>query len=185
MDPAFYVTLENERKQYEQHNNSIENEGYVAMFTNFLDFIQTHSKEKPQSALDFGSGPGPVLAKLLEHQGIQTQIYDPNFAPNKDVLDEKYDLITSTEVIEHLEDPLKTLKELLQSLKVGGYLGIMTQFHPNEKEKFLSWWYPRDPTHICFYTPRTLKQLAKHLDLELVAFDQKSQALFRKSENPI
>jgi hypothetical protein len=27
---------------------------------------------------------------------------------------------------------------------------------------FERWWYARDPTHVCFYTPTTLRWIATH-----------------------
>lgn len=179
LDPEAYVSFEKEQSQYKQHNNTIENSGYVAMFERFLTFIQLEDLEVKKT-LDFGSGPGPVLAEILTRKGYQVSHYDPIFANDTSLLKVTYDLITMTEVIEHLHHPFDTLKKLYELIKPGGYLAIMTQFHPETQEDFLRWWYPRDPTHVGFYTPKSFEILAPKLGFELCRIDQKSQVLLRR-----
>ena len=75
------VSAESEKKRYEEHDNNHENEGYVRMFEDFINravepFIDF---EKDLKGLEFGCGPGPVLADLLEEQGIDMDLYDPYF----------------------------------------------------------------------------------------------------------
>lgn len=179
LDPAFYVSQEREHAQYAQHQNSMENQGYVAMFERFIAFFQV-ILPNVRTALDFGSGPGPVLCELLKQRGIKTAIYDLYFAPHPSALTHRYDLITSTEVIEHLASPMAVLLELKALLHEGGYLALMTQFHPRNREAFCTWWYPRDPTHIGFFTPKTFEIIGKKLSLKLIACDTKSMVLFQK-----
>ena len=50
----------------------------------------------------------------------------------------------------------------------------MTLFHPNNEEEFKDWWYRRDTTHICFYTPKTLKKLAELIGLKVLLVDDKN-----------
>ncbi|MEX2444323.1 MAG: methyltransferase domain-containing protein, partial [Alkalispirochaeta sp.] len=35
-------------------------------------------------------------------------------------------------------------------------------------ERFLAWWYRRDPTHVVFLTPRTIAWLQEHFGLRLI-----------------
>lgn len=113
----------------------MEDTGYVNMF---LDFIQKTIDPfvfPPARILEFGSGPGPVLAELLQRKGFFVSLYDPYYAPSTEVLEKDYDMVTSTEVFEHLKDPQKEM-ELLQTLiQRGAYLAIMTRFHTG-KEQF-------------------------------------------------
>lgn len=180
LDPSFYVSHDAEKKQYDQHNNTIENDGYVQMFESFISFIQLHTGTRPLRCLDFGSGPGPVLSQLLAGHGHDVSIYDPFFAPFEKILASQYDLITSTEVIEHLKDPIVTLSKLITSLHSDGFLALMTQFHPQNQEAFTSWWYPRDPTHISFFSTKTLAFLAKALQLKLIDHNEKSYLILKK-----
>lgn len=121
------------------------------------------------------------MSQLLLRHGHEVSIYDPFFSPHTKVLESRYDLITSTEVIEHLKDPIKTLTDLLSSLKPQGHLALMTQFHPQTHDAFFSWWYPRDPTHISFFSTKTLPFLADTLGLELIDFDKKSHVILKKA----
>ena len=149
----------------------------------FQDFITKAVKPfhpDAQTALDFGCGPGPVLAGLLRDSGISVDTYDPYFAPDMAYQEKNYDLITATEVVEHLSDPISVLRHLTTLLKLKGILAIMTLFHPNEVSLFQQWWYRRDPTHVAFYSPRTLQMIAKHLQLNLVFHDNRRIAVFRK-----
>ncbi|MDH5464700.1 MAG: class I SAM-dependent methyltransferase, partial [Thiovulaceae bacterium] len=79
LDPCFHVSQAAEKKQYDQHNNCIENLGYVQMFENFITFIQNQTASNKLQSLDFGSGPGAVLSQLLLRHGHEVSIYDPFF----------------------------------------------------------------------------------------------------------
>lgn len=179
MDESKIVSKEKEKKQYENHNNTIENTGYVNMFNDFIQKCVTPHKKYIKYALDFGCGPGPVLAELLSKEGIKTDIYDKYFFSDKVYEEKTYDLITSTEVFEHLKYPVETLFFLKKHLKKGGFLAIMTQFHTNNAEDFKKWWYRRDPTHICFFTSTTFKKIAQIVDMKLIMTDDKKVVLLK------
>ncbi|MFH1577171.1 MAG: class I SAM-dependent methyltransferase, partial [Candidatus Margulisiibacteriota bacterium] len=126
LDESKIIPTDQEKKKYALHQNSFANEGYVNMFREFINkAIKPHGPQI-STALDFGSGPGPVLAELLREQGFKTDIYDKHFAPEQVYLNKKYDLITATEVFEHLKHPLSTLKLLKTHLNKNGILAIMT-----------------------------------------------------------
>ncbi len=162
------LSLIEELHVYDQHENSIENEGYVNFLSNFIDST-LFSRIKSGHVLDFGSGPKPVLKQILETKyQFKVDIYDYFYAPNEDVFKIKYDAITSSEVFEHLGDPNLVLNKLSHSLKTNGILAIMTLFHPNNQLKFFDWFYIRDPSHIIFYTPKTFEVLAKKYGFEVV-----------------
>jgi hypothetical protein len=171
LDKKFYKSASDEKKQYDQHNNSLKNQGYVKMFEDFLDF--SCENEKIKSALDFGSGPTPVFAELLKKRALQVDYYDKFYQPKKIYENKSYDLITSTEVFEHLEHPKEILKLLTNHLKKRGKIAIMTLFHTNKQDDFLKWWYRRDPTHIGFFRPKTFEFLAKETNLRVSKCDDK------------
>ena len=179
-DKSCHVDEGRELKQYQNHNNSFESPGYVQMFNDFIATAVTPYRQNIETALEFGSGPGPVLSELLRRQGFEVDSYDKFFAPEKVYEEKSYDLITSTEVIEHIADPLELFAFFKTHLKPGGYLALMTQFHDNTAEGFLKWWYRKDPTHITFYRPHTLKVLADKFGFELLFYDRKKTALLRK-----
>lgn len=180
LDASFTLAEILEKKQYDQHNNTLENSGYVRMFEDFLDFFWEELPSNSPHTLDFGSGPTPVLAHLMTKRGAHVACYDKFYQPDIHFEGKLYELITSTEVFEHLNTPLETLRTLSKCLKPGGILALMTLFHDNSMENFWKWWYRRDPTHITFYTPHTLGVMAHLCDLEFIKTDTKRVIVFKK-----
>lgn len=164
---------------YSKHDNSFESLGYVKMFENLIEnFI------KPLNitgkALEFGSGPGPVLFELLKRTGLEMHQYDPFYYKSEEYLNHKYNLITSTEVAEHFSDPMKEFKHLESLLNDDGYLVIMTSFRMMEIEQFFKWWYRRDETHISFYNLKTLQYIAKKFNLKIINQNNKNIIVMKK-----
>lgn len=180
LDNREIVGIREEKEVYDGHDNSFECEGYVDMFENFLEkavnpFIQTTGL-----ALEFGSGPGPVLATMLENRGWEVKKHDKFFESDLDYKDYHYDLITSTEVFEHFDDPLKEIEKITNLMKDGSILAIMTLLRPKTKEEFLKWWYRRDKTHISFYSLKTLEYIANQFDLKIIYSDHERLITFKK-----
>ncbi|MCP4156058.1 MAG: class I SAM-dependent methyltransferase [bacterium] len=187
------LSLQEEASCYLTHNNTLQNEGYVNMFRTFLaetvtPYLEVPTQKKRKiTALDFGSGPGEcVLSHLLrEEKKFETDIYDVFFSPEKAYEGKTYDLITLTEVMEHLLYPMITLQMLKKHLKPNGILSVMTLFHPICKENpggeevFRQWWYRRDPTHISFFRPKTFYYIAGHLNLEILMMGERNRVAFR------
>ncbi|MFW5957818.1 MAG: class I SAM-dependent methyltransferase [Desulfosalsimonas sp.] len=173
---------EKERKRYLEHNNTRASKGYVKMFEHFIDRLVAPYQNGMHSALDFGCGPVTVLADLLEKRGLTVDVYDPYFFPRTFYKKNRYDLITATEVLEHLYDPHKELDSLKNHLNENGYLAVRTMFHPGP-EKFSEWWYIRDPTHICFYNSKTFQWIADHFSLKPVFGDGKKFCLLQKAQS--
>jgi len=179
LDKTYHVTNVNEKNQYDQHNNSLENKGYVKMFNDFLDFTLENLNIK--TALDFGSGPTPVLVELLKKRGLYTEYFDKYYQPKKIYENKTYDLITSTEVFEHLENPIEILSTLAKHLNPNGIISLMTLFHTNKQEDFLKWWYRRDPTHITFFTPKSIELMANKCGLKILKTDNKRIIVLQKT----
>ncbi len=180
LDDKHRVDKNREKKQYDQHNNSLENEGYVEMFEEFIDLSISPYIKNIQTALDFGSGPSPVFAELLKRRGLEVDIYDLFYAPQKVYENKSYDLIISTEVFEHLSQPLEVLELLSQHLNHQGYMVLMTKFPPKEDKAFLNWWYRRDPTHISFFSPKSFEVMAEKIALKLLKTMNGNIAVFQK-----
>ncbi|MFW5826721.1 MAG: class I SAM-dependent methyltransferase [Alkalispirochaeta sp.] len=163
----------------------------------------------PPHILDFGSGPHPVLSDLLRDQGFSVSSYDPFFLPDNAVLEPappggpRYDAIVLLEVIEHLHQPREELDRLLSLLRPGGKLilrtGLFDARDPAEDvagtderagetangaaaERFLAWWYRRDPTHVVFLTPRTLDWLQEHYEMRLIHRAKGEELVFARGE---
>jgi len=175
-----FVDFNEQKKRYDLHQNSEDNLGYREYFNRFIDFVLP-SIEKPKSALDFGCGATSLLSKILEEKSINCNFYDPIYYPNN-LYNKSYDLILSVEVFEHLHNPRETLKTLVEKLNPNGYLAVQTAFHPEDREKFLKWYYKLDPTHIIFFSPNTFEKLAQEFGLEVIKYDEKQMILMRNSK---
>ena len=177
----FQVDKEAELEQYDMHDNSFESLGYVAMFERL---IKDHIRplKITGKALEFGSGPGPVLKELLSREkGLEVYDFDPFYKNDPSYKKHQYDLITTTEVAEHFFSPMKEFKHLASLLKVGGYLVVMTSFRTMDEEKFLNWWYQRDITHVSFYNMKTMKYIAEIIGLKIESYNDKNVVIFTKT----
>jgi 2-polyprenyl-3-methyl-5-hydroxy-6-metoxy-1,4-benzoquinol methylase len=167
-DPGTRLSKSEEHKRYQTHQNSLENEGYVKFLAPVLAETQKHVPDRAR-ILDYGCGPGPVLAELLQRQGYKTFRYDPFFYPqgldNLPLLD----AVTCTEAAEHFYYPKKEFAKIFSLLKPKGALILMTELY-QEGEILADWYYTKDPTHVCFYSTKTFEWLAQknnHTYLEI------------------
>lgn len=159
--PTEYLTAAEEKAHYKNHRNTPNDEGYrqflAKLFSPVHQILQSGSK-----GLDFGCGPGPTLHLLFEEAGHVMQIYDPLFFSDDTVLNQKYDFITASEVVEHLHSPREVLESLWNMLTPDGMLALMTGFVP-DNIPFTKWSYKNDETHVCFYSSATFTYLVNHL----------------------
>jgi len=165
------LSLEDERERYLLHRNDSTDSGYLEFLARLADPVGRHHPP-PARVLDFGSGPEPVLAKMLTDRGYAVTEYDIHFAPNPEALHQYYDLVVCCETVEHFRDPHAEWGNLVSCLNVRGMLGIMTLLH-NEYTDWSSWWYARDATHVCFYSARTMEWIAEHFGLRLDVRDER------------
>jgi SAM-dependent methyltransferase len=167
-----------EKSRYDQHENSPDDPDYRKFLSQLFDPLNDRLPPK-QFGLDFGSGPGPALSVMFEEAGHKMNIFDPFYANNLSVFNENYDFITITETAEHLFEPRKEFEKLWNILKPGGYLGIMTKLLL-KPEKFKTWHYRKDDTHVTFYQKETFKWLADFLGAEVEFFGDRV-IILRKS----
>jgi len=172
LDKKHLLSEKDEKQRYLKHENSLKNKGYVDFLNNFIE--KAVIPKKPKTILDFGSGPNPILKELLIKKGFEVSTYDYYFDKNEHYKTKKYDMIVSVEVLEHIKEPLKKLKELKKLLNKDGTIAIMTSFHQNNLEKFKDWWYITDPTHISFFSENTIKIVADKLDMKFSIIDPKN-----------
>jgi len=94
--------------------------------------------------LDYGGGFG-TLARLIanKNSSLLVDIYEPHpFDYSKQKISDypkirfvsnikdKYDVLVSTDVLEHVPDPLKTFEKMILSVRNNGYLIIANNFFP-------------------------------------------------------
>ncbi|GAB2198073.1 class I SAM-dependent methyltransferase [Sessilibacter sp. MAH4] len=167
----FHLTDNQEREEYDKHENSLTDVGYRQFLTRAAEPLLGRLQQKSYG-LDFGCGPAPMLAKILSEYGHTVELFDKFYYPNNTILDNRFDFIVTTEVVEHLADPALILDTLFNTLKVGGFLVIMTK-RWLDLERFKSWHYKNDPTHITYFHEKTLQWIANfwRAELEFVAAD--------------
>jgi SAM-dependent methyltransferase len=149
---------EAERRHYLTHENAPTDPGYRA----FLDRLARPLVERlpaGASGLDYGCGPGPALAAMLEERGFRMRLWDPFFAPDASVLQDEYDFVTCTETAEHFHSPAEEFDRLDALMKPGGWLGLMTETRRADRP-LAGWRYARDPTHVALYNERTMEWIA-------------------------
>ena len=182
--PRFFIPENEEVERYLEHNNSLENEGYVKMFQKKIDDIKIHCPDI-KTVLDYGCGYEPVLKQLLAREGYEAYGYDPHFFPELKT-GAIYDCIVSTETFEHLKLPGDEIQRMADLLAPRGHLAVMTQFYPTtdrnpDTNGFLDWYYKRDPTHICFYGPKTFEWIARHHNFDIILDNDKDFVILQKS----
>jgi 2-polyprenyl-3-methyl-5-hydroxy-6-metoxy-1,4-benzoquinol methylase len=162
---SHHIDASAEKAIYDQHQNDLADEGYRRFLSRVLDPVVA-SVGKGAIGLDFGCGPGPLLAKMLIDAGYRVNLYDLYYHPNNVVLQQRYDFITCTEVIEHIAEPKQVLEQLLSMLKVGGPLVLMTKLVLGQ-DRFASWHYKNDLTHISYFSRATFEYVAQQFNVEI------------------
>lgn len=177
MDKSDLPDIQREKERYLLHNNSGNNEGYVHFLKQAIDPAENFM-DKSMKILDYGCGPKPVLSEILVSRGFDCDLYDPFFYPEWP--NKKYELIFATECFEHFFDPKKEIEKLMELIHENGYLVLMTDFW-KDVNKFSSWYYVRDFTHVSFYHENTMKFMELIFGLSIVYTDNQRCIIFRKT----
>jgi 2-polyprenyl-3-methyl-5-hydroxy-6-metoxy-1,4-benzoquinol methylase len=177
-DPATWPNNLAEKTEYDLHENDVTDTGYNAFLARIVEPLCSRLAPCSQ-ILDFGCGPAPALAQQLTSMGHKVSLYDVFYHHEPSVLQTGYDAIVMTEVIEHLHSPHMELLNLWRLLKQGGVLGIMTQ-RVIDIERFKTWQYKNDPTHVCFYSEATFDWVAQWLKAEQIEFEGRDMVFITK-----
>ena len=146
---------EEEKAHYDLHQNDPGDPDYRRFLSRLFDPL-VGRLPRAARGLDFGSGPGPTLSLMFEEAGHSMAIYDAFYQPDTAVLEDQYDFITASEVVEHLASPGEELEQLWRLLSPGGWLGIMTKL-ARDANAFAGWHYKNDPTHSAFFSRQTFR----------------------------
>ncbi|WDL83632.1 class I SAM-dependent methyltransferase [Aeromonas bestiarum] len=158
LDAAEHLDPEREKAVYDGHDNQVDDPRYRSFLMRAFGEVLSRLPP-PASGLDFGCGPGPALIAMGREAGYQMAGYDKFYTDLPELLTRQYDFITSTEVIEHIAAPRAVLDGLWACLKPGGILVLQTQRVLGD-ERFKSWRYRHDPTHIVFFAEASFRALA-------------------------
>jgi hypothetical protein len=144
-------------------------------------FFDIHGKY-----IDYGGGYG-LFVRMMRDKGFDFYLLDKHcdniFSHNFEVADsgtDRYELLTSFEVLEHLVDPLGEINNMLQ---YSGSLLVTTDLLPSPPPALENWWYYGldHGQHVSFYTLQALATLAKKSDLRLSTNGRNLHLLTRKS----
>ena len=171
----------------------------MALFTDVAKHLQTL---KPGGrALDVGCGYGIFLKVLADHgfvvKGVDMSELAVRYATQElglDVsqtwleeaafADGSFDIVTMNGVAEHLEDPLRTFREVNRVLTVGGIFSVtapnvlfglpLVYAHKMLRGNMVSSSTIRTaifdaPRHLYFFTPKTLGKLLEEAGFEVVS----------------
>lgn len=158
----------------------------VTVSKRILDFILKHTSLSPDARiLDVGCGRGLLLTEFARHSdtynmaGIEPNQTAMTLLENElklsplelyqdlsdDRLEDNYDLVLLTNVIEHVEDPQSFLKQVVRLLKPGASLFVgAPNFTTNPLDLLIA-------DHLTRYTPYTILALSVSAGLTLLASD--------------
>lgn len=103
-----FLSADAEKEHYEKHNNDVLDERYQAFVSPIVEAV-LHDFSPESSGLDFGSGTGPVIAKMLTDKGYQVQNYDLFFANDLALLKQKYDYVRVAKLWSIFSNRIKNL----------------------------------------------------------------------------
>lgn len=163
----------------EQHNISMGHRNAISEWVINQQF---------RHVVDYGGGFG-TLARLMaeKNSDLRVDIYEPHPSEfglrraaeftNIDIvnhLGNNYDCLLSTDVLEHVPDPIKDFSVMIESVKVGGYLVIANAYYPMIKCHL-----PQD-----FHLRHTFDLFANLMGLEIIGNLEGSHAtIYRKKED--
>lgn len=166
----FHLSASSEKAIYDKHENNSGDLHYLRFLNRLAAPLLDHLNKKARlslNGLDYGCGPGPGLATMLQSAGHCMSVFDLFYANESATLTHTYDFVTCTEVIEHFNNPAQDLRTLFERVKPKGTLGIMTKLFTS-KEKFANWHYKNDPTHVSFFCKETFEYLCEQYQCKIV-----------------
>lgn len=170
------INVEEEILRYHTHEIKLDDAGSVNFVKKILDYglnYITGSK-----ILDYGCGNAFITQYILKNSNFCIDSYDPVF--NNISLDQKYDLIVCSEVVEHFRDPTLEFKKLFELLNDSGVLAISTSIF-SKSINFDTWYYVNDDTHFSIYSKSTIDYICKNFGFELCLLKEPRFIILKKS----
>jgi 2-polyprenyl-3-methyl-5-hydroxy-6-metoxy-1,4-benzoquinol methylase len=171
--------------------------GYVTRnisLSNITGSIIKSVFNKGGNFIDYGGGYG-LFVRLMRDKGYRfyrQDLYCENiFAKHFDITDltrdSRFELLTSFEVFEHLDNPMAELESMLA---YSDSILFSTELQPEQPLKhFEDWWYfaPHMGQHIALYSLKTLKVIAETINCHLYSNKRNLHLLTPKKlrSNPV
>lgn len=118
--------------------------------------------------LDVGAGHG-LLVRRMRDLGFPFRWSDPHasnhYARGFEDDGRAYEAVTAIEVLEHLQDPVASLRLWIDHTSAETFIFTQETFVGEPPSE--DWWYyaPVAGQHISFYQPRTLEHIAGEVDM--------------------
>lgn len=174
-DSKMFDDVDNKKKEIHLKENKIDNKRREV-------FIKNNFPEN-LSILDFGCGNGDFLNLIESYtnltHGLEKDInYFKKFSHLENIklysdipVLQKYDIITLFHVLEHIKNPIETLKQLSQHLTATGKIVIevpnsndaLISLYDNKQFKRFTYW----SNHLYLYNNENLKSLLEKSDLKI------------------
>ena len=127
--------------------------------------------------LDYGGGYG-VFVRLMRDNGFNfywsdeycENIYATKFkSEDLPSIERKFEVITAFEVFEHLVDPMKDIKKMLET---SDSIIFSNELQPDDANELKDWWYicPEHGQHTALYHKKTLEYICKKFNLNLYSY---------------
>lgn len=129
--------------------------------------------------LDYGSGLGG-LVRYGRERGVDIYGFDEGYAAERmrheeipaldaqelDTSEGSFDVITAIEVLEHLSDPVSTLRRIASLLRTGGVFFLTTGNAQPFRGRFTRWRYVLPDVHVGYFEPSSLELAFRKAGLE-------------------
>jgi SAM-dependent methyltransferase len=163
LDKNCHLEPDKEKQRYLEHNNNVNDPAYQNFVKPITSSILSNFTPR-HKGLDYGAGTGPIITKVLCEAGYNIKPFDPYFHNQAELLNSQYDYIACCEVMEHFRNPLQELDKLIKLLKPNGKLYCMTVLFDGNAD-FRSWHYKNDPTHVFFYSRKSIFYIKEQFKL--------------------
>jgi 2-polyprenyl-3-methyl-5-hydroxy-6-metoxy-1,4-benzoquinol methylase len=154
-----------------------------------LELCQNESVVEGGSWLDIGCGSGHLLRRAQDSGfhaiGIEPGGWGQIAAAHKninviqgfltpDTFDRRFDVISATDVVEHLPDPVSFFRLMASYLQVRGHIVITIPFADSFEAKLMGirWDMVEPPTHSQFFSRLSLKLALRLAGLESISMRQ-------------
>lgn len=141
----------------------------------------------PEGFERFGVEPSTAAIEVARSRGIEIVATD---FQQLAALQRKFDVVTATDVIEHVPDPLDFLRVMVEHTQPGGLVILSTGNADAPAWRFFGarYWYCSLPEHVSFISPVWAERAAARLrltqeDAQAYRYDIRGPELRRKSVN--